>query len=197
MEITPLFVVAAIAYSFWLFNSDDDENSLDSINSRYMQASQLNIEDRLNLFKALVKEGSSSSLASFTWYCLLHGRSEEAIKLHEAYRGAVTHSAGNNLSYELANCDSNYALNLLAAGRPISQVKGMWDKNIGTGHAECIFYSRVAQIEAGKQGADSLLTLTKQVKKEMREILTSGEAESGWYKSWCSQNLAKYGNYLV
>lgn len=167
--------------------------------TQYMQARKGASSDQMEQLKALAKEGHASSLASFTWRCLYMNQHQRAISLYEKTRHSLTQSAGgpDHLAWELANCDSNHALNLLGSGKQLEEVGQLWTRNESAGHAECRFYSTVYRIRCKGQSPNSIRNIPLAVRQDVRDSLKDGSTKAGgWYRQWCTDLLAEFGDQL-
>ncbi len=147
----------------------------------------------------LAREGHASALASFTWRALEIGEHETAIALFEETRESLREAAGGpkKLSWELANCDSNHALNLLATGKTIDEVTQYWEKNTSSGHNECNFYVIIAKVKLGELDPTFLTEIfAKTHRNEFLQTLIEGSTSSGWYKTWTKEILEEFGPSL-
>ena len=190
-------VVLLIWWIYWASRSANDSvDFISEADNSYTQARKLNVDDQLAVFARLAREGHASALASYTWRCLEYGLHVQAIDLYNETRMQLTKDAGNNLGWELANCDSNQALNLLATGSQIVNVKNLWDRNLNMDHNECIFYSKVASVREGKLWKTDVAKLPGSLKRDIRTTLAQGTKAQGWYKTWCDQMLSEFGDVI-
>jgi hypothetical protein len=166
------------------------------VDDAYGLAEFLEGDEQLQKFAELARLGHASALASYSWGCLEAGRHQEALDLYDETRMSLTLTAGDDLRYELANCDNNQALNLLASGRPESEVKGLWDRNAKFESPECVFYSLVMKVRDGNANKNEIRKLSADLRQEVKEILNEGKKSSGWYKQWCYAVLAEFGDVL-
>ena len=96
----------------------------------------------------------------------------------------------------MANCDSNQALNLMATGMALDDVKGLWERNQNMNHNECLFYSKLVGVREGKLSKLEITKLPGAVKRDLRNTLNQGISTSGWYKAWCRDVLDEFGDVL-
>lgn len=192
--------VPVVLIIWWIYLASRSTNNSNAFvteaDTSYMQASSLNPDDQLAVFAKLAREGHASALASYTWQCLADGRHAEAIALYNETRMSLTSDAGNRLGWELANCDSNQALNLLATGSTIDDVRILWDRNVNMNHNECIFYSKLVGIREGKVPKSEIAKLSSALRKDIRSTLVSGASSKGWYKQWCDHALSEVSGVL-
>jgi hypothetical protein len=150
---------------------------------------QGNRDAAMELWAKAALAGVANALASFSWTALKLERFDDAISLHSECFSKLT--IGND-EYQLANCESNYALNLLASKGDLEVSKQIWISNKASKHAESKFY---AALVAHLQGnATELENLAKELDKndweEVRKTLFEEKLSSkGWFKDWCSQGL--------
>ena len=145
--------------------------------------------------------GNPNALGSFTWHHLLAGNCQAAIdgydkaksKCIEPYRkGKIKVGAFHQgtLLYEMANCDSNYALAQLGVGANLGVAIALWEPNLETGHAETRFFLAMAQHKVGEfEGRDATLRGMSDeqwsaMKDEMKDMSRNA---NGFFKSWCSE----------
>jgi len=206
--------IPAVLLIWWIFLAvrtalafDDDESSYDDestsnyaseLNNSYTQASGLNVEDKLALLAQLARKGHASSLASYTWQCLNLGRHADAIGLYNETRMSLNSCANNNLGWELANCDSNHALHLLATGSPVEEARVLWDRNLNMNHNECTFYSKMMRVRDGTLWKNDLTTLPKALRNDIRATLVAELEKSapGWYRDWLNSVLTEFGGVI-
>jgi len=154
-----------------------------------MLSLQGNRDAAMELWAKSALEGVANALASFSWTALKSERFDDAIALHiECFKKL---SIGND-AYQLANCESNYALNLLASTGDLEASKQIWISNSKTSHAESKFYPVLAaHLQGNISERDELSRVLKksdwdEVRKTMFEEKLSAK---GWFKDWCSQSL--------
>jgi hypothetical protein len=195
-----IFGIPIILIIWWIYwasrSANDSVDFISEADNSYTQASNLNIEDQLSVFARLAREGHASALASYTWRCLEYGRHSDAVALYNETRTSLTKDAGNRLGWELANCDSNQALNLMATGTSLEDVRNLWERNINMNHNECLFYAKLAGVRDGKLWKSDIAKLPGGVKRDIKGTLNQGTTASGWYKNWCSDVLAEFGDVL-
>lgn len=190
-------IVLIIWWIIWASRTSNDSEMYGSeANNSFMQANSLNFEDQLAVFARLSREGHAGALASYTWKCLQKGRHAEAIDLYNETRMSLTTDAGNRLGWELANCDSNQALNLMAVGSSPEDVRHLWDRNVRMNHNECNFYSLLLKVREGSATKEQMRTLSGALKRDLRATLTSGKSTQGWYQEWCTKVLTEFGDVL-
>ena len=195
-----LFGIPIVLIFWWIYlasrSADDSGIFISEADNSYAQASNLNVDDQLSVFARLAREGHASALASYTWICLEYGLHSQAIDLYNETRMQLTKDAGNRLGWELANCDSNQELNLLATGSEIEDVRNLWDRNLNMNHNECSFYSKVVSVREGKLGKTDVANLPGSLKRDIRSTLVEGTKTQGWYKTWCEKMLYEFGDVL-
>jgi tetratricopeptide (TPR) repeat protein len=150
---------------------------------------QGNRDAAMELWTKAALAGVANALASFSWIALKAGRFDDAIELHKECFKRLT--IGND-AYQLANCESNYALNLLASTGDLEVSKQIWISKIATKHAESKFYAVLAaHLQGNSQERDDLAkTLVKSDWDEVRKTMFEEKLSSkGWFKDWCSQGL--------
>ncbi len=150
---------------------------------------QGNREAAMELWTKAALSGVSNALASFSWNALKTERFEDAISLHEECFPKL--NVGID-AYQMANCKSNYALNLLAHSGDIQRSKDIWLSNKHSNHAESKFFAVLAASVQGK--LDESMELTKVMTasdwEEVRSTLFEEKLSNrGWFKDWCSQGL--------
>lgn len=177
-------------------SSDGNPGYVDKEKQTMLQARELNVDDQLSVFAKIARDGNASALSSHTWLCLKKGRHADAVALYEETRTKLTTSSSGSLAWSMANCDNNQALNLMATGVPIEKVKKLWDRNIAMGHDECTFYSTMTKVRMGSRTKAEVAQLPRSVRNGIRETLTSGTTSAGWYKKWCKEVLAEFGDVL-
>jgi hypothetical protein len=167
-----------------------------TINKSYGAIDYLDEADQLHELVKVARLGHASALASHSWLCLETGRHQEALDLYVETRKTVSFAADSlELRTELANCDNNQALNLLASGNDVRAARQLWDSNKGVAESpECVFYSLVMKVRDGSATVTELSNLPKNLLAEMHEILNDGLTASGWYKQWCGQILSEFGS---
>jgi tetratricopeptide (TPR) repeat protein len=150
---------------------------------------QGNRDAAMELWTKAALAGVANALASFSWNALKAGRFDDAIELHKECFKRLT--IGND-AYQLANCESNYALNLLAAKGDLEAAKQIWISKIGSKHAESKFYAVLAaHLQGYSQERDDLAkSLANSDWDEVRKTMLEEKLSSkGWFKDWCSQGL--------
>jgi tetratricopeptide (TPR) repeat protein len=150
---------------------------------------QGNREAAMELWTKAALAGVANALASFSWIALKAGRFEDAIALHDECFRSLT--IGND-AYQMANCESNYALNLLASKGDLEASKQIWISKMSTKHAEAKFYAVLAaHLQGNLEERDVLAkTLAKSEWEEVRKTLFEEKLSGkGWFKDWCSQGL--------
>lgn len=187
------------AFSDNVDSSIDESRSISTEDRQYLKAREgLSSADMENLAE-LAKEGHASALASFTWKCLNSDQFDRAIALYDSTRKALNYAAGGThaLKEELANVDSNHALNLLGSGMSLKDVGHLWIENEYSGNVESRFYSTIFRIRIEGAPADSIYNLSMKARQEIQLILFEGLVESdGWYGEWCDNLLNDFGTYL-
>lgn len=189
-----------ILYLLYRLNSQNSDE-ISSNTSDYMKvrlSGTGNSSSSQTKLKQLARQGHASSLATFTWYGLLNGNHSQAIALFEQTRHSQIEAAGGSseLPWELANCDSNHALNLLASGKQLKDVRMYWDRNLNKSHFECDFYSIMTKVRLGERQPIAIQHLSKKCKNSMLKTLSDGSKSQGWYKNWCLEILRDFGNEL-
>jgi hypothetical protein len=82
---------------------------------------------------------------------------------------------------------------LMATGKSISEVRYLWDRNLGQNQAECEFYSRVADVEGGQTKESAMQSISTRHTAEMSMLLAEGrDSAQGWYQTWCARLLKEY-----
>lgn len=165
----------------------------------YWEARDGSSSDDMEKLATLAKQGHASALAAFTWKCIFEGNFQRAITLYDTTRQSLNYSAGgpDTLIWELANVDSNHALNLLGSGKDLEEVGFLWTDNELSGNPESSFYATIFRIKTKEASVSSLYNLPLIERQEIVRILREGSVESnGWYRKWCSDLLSEFGSYL-
>ena len=151
----------------------------------YFLYSQGQKEQGYQWFTKAVLKGEAIALANFTWFKLFDGEHDDAITLYDACRNNLKFNVND---YQLANIDSNYILNNLAAGNRVEDAETQWLINgAKTGHLESKFYPAVLAHQAKDFAKrDKILAgLNKgEIKKIHDDLLEYQMAAKGWFKKW-------------
>ena len=143
-------------------------------------------ESAKELFIKAADLGLQNALGSLTWYELKTGNYTEGIRLYNRFK-KKTQALKNA---ESINCDSNYALLLLANDEPAEIALKAWAPNIEYGHSETIFFSAMLLALNGNQDdARELVSLLApdQWDEMQEEMKREAKSSTGWFKEWCDQ----------
>jgi hypothetical protein len=143
-------------------------------------------ESAKEIFIKAAERGLPNALGSLTWYELKTGNYAEGIRLYERSMKKI-HAVK---SAETINCDSNYALLLLANDEPADKVFKVWASNIDYGHTETIFFSAMllALCESYDEARELAGLLSPEQWDEMKEEMQQeAKTSTGWFKEWCDQ----------
>jgi hypothetical protein len=150
---------------------------------------QGNLNAAMDLWAKAALAGVANALASFSWNALREENYQDAIDLHNECISKL--SIGND-SYQLANCRSNYALNLLASTGDLKNSQEIWIANFSSNHPESKFYAVLA---ADIQG--DAIERDKYAKRlssndwlEVRATLFEEKLTAkGWFKEWSRKGI--------
>lgn len=143
-------------------------------------------ESAKEIFIKAAELGLPNALGSLTWYELKTGNYAEGIRLYERLMKKI-HAVK---SAETINCDSNYALLLLANDESADKVFKVWASNIDYGHTETIFFSAMllALCESYDEARELAGLLSPDQWDEMKEEMQQeAKSSTGWFKEWCDQ----------
>lgn len=150
---------------------------------------QGNRDAAMELWTKAALAGVANALASFSWTALKAERFEDAITLHEECFPKL--NVGID-AYQMANCKSNYALNLLAYSGDIQRSKNIWLSNKNSNHAESKFFAILAASVQGNldESMELAKVMTASDWEEVRSTLFEEKlSNKGWFKDWCSKGL--------
>jgi hypothetical protein len=143
----------------------------------------------MDLWAKAALAGVANALASFSWNALRDEKYQDAIDLHNECISKL--SIGND-SYQLANCHSNYALNLLASTGDVKKSQEIWIANSNGNHPESKFYAVLAAHTQGdfavRDKYAKLLNSTDW--SEVRSTLFEEKLTAkGWFKEWSKKGI--------
>jgi hypothetical protein len=175
-----------------------EKHVISTANERYDAIDHLEESDQFEEFIKVARLGHAGALASHSWLCLYTGRHQEAVDLYVETRKTVSFAADSvKLKTELANCDNNQALNLLATGHDVLAARELWDSNKDVAESpECVFYSLAMKVRDGSATLTEIGNLPQNLLGEIYETLDDGLTANCWYKQWCGQVLSEFGSAL-
>lgn len=150
---------------------------------------QGNRKAAMDLWAKAALAGVANALASFSWNALRDEKYQDAIDLHNECVSKL--SIGND-SYQLANCQSNYALNLLASTGKVKKSQEIWIANSNSNHPESKFYAVLAAHTQGDLAARDKYAkaLNSSDWSEVRSTLFEEKLTAkGWFKEWSSKGI--------
>jgi tetratricopeptide (TPR) repeat protein len=143
----------------------------------------------MDLWAKAALAGVANALASFTWNSLRDGKYQDAIELHNECFPKL--HIGND-AYQLANCLSNYGLNLLASTGDIKKSQAIWIENFNSNHPESKFYAVLAaHIQGDIAERDKYAKrLNSTDWSEVRSTLFEEKLTAkGWFKEWSNKGI--------
>jgi hypothetical protein len=150
---------------------------------------QGNRKAAMDLWAKAALAGVANALASFSWNALRDEKYQDAIDLHNECISKL--SIGND-SYQLANCHSNYALNLLASTGEVKRSQEIWIANSNGNHSESKFYAVLAaHIQGDLAMRDKYAkSLNSSDWSEVRSTLFEEKLTAkGWFKEWSNKGI--------
>lgn len=143
----------------------------------------------MDLWAKAALAGVANALASFSWNSLRDGKYQDAIELHNECFPKL--HIGND-AYQLANCLSNYGLNLLASTEDMKKSQAIWVENFASNHPESKFYAVLAaHMQGNKAERDKYANnLSSSDWSEVRSTLFEEKLTAkGWFKEWSSKGI--------
>ena len=129
--------------------------------------------------------GVPNALASYTWYALREGRYQDAITLYEACIDKIRKSKD---SYQIVNCESNYALNLAALNSDFAKAIEISKGSMLIDHPDARFFLVMFEYLHGnkERGKQIFEGIPKSSHREIEDLLIEESLNSiGWFKDWC------------
>ena len=143
----------------------------------------------MDLWAKAALAGVANALASFSWNSLREGTYQDALDLHNE---CISKLYIGNDSYQMANCRSNYALNLLASTGDVKNSKEIWIANFNSNHPESKFYAVLASHIQGDltERDKNAKALNSSDWSEVRSTLFEEKLTAkGWFKDWSSKGI--------
>jgi tetratricopeptide (TPR) repeat protein len=162
-------------------------------NNAYALSNEGKLDLAMDLWVQSAMGGVPNALASYLWYALKTGKHTDAIKLYESCIQEIDFSIDPR---QKSNCESNYALNLVAATENTSLGDAIWMRNSESGHLESKFFALQCAIMDDSAEREKLLAeriSLSEFKLITKELIENQLTSKGWFQTWCQhgEKIAK------
>ena len=138
-------------------------------NNAYALSNEGKLDLAMELWVQSAMGGVPNALASYLWYALKTGKHTDAIKLYESCIEEIDFSIDPG---QKSNCESNYALNLVAATENTSLGDAIWMRNSESGHLESKFFALQCAIMDDSAEREKLLV--ERISLSEFKLITTG-----------------------
>jgi hypothetical protein len=137
--------------------------------------------------------GCANALSSLTWYLMLEGKYQEAIDLFEKHYYKIMTTRDSDVDFDqAANMRSNYAVNLWALGKDVSELNKIWqDEYLQGDHAESMFYPILIEYMSGdsNKAISDVKALPSYARDQLRSDFSEDFSDSPWFKNIATKSL--------
>jgi len=137
--------------------------------------------------------GCANALSTLTWELMLQGEYQESVDLFEKYYYKIMSTRNSELDFDqAANMRSNYALNLWALGKEISELNYIWQDEYFQGeHAESMFYPILLEYMSGNsdKAISDVNQLQGYILNQLKDQFSSDFSSNTWFKNIAIKSL--------
>jgi len=169
------------------YNADFDlRNALNNVGWFYFLKLKDFAKARVYLEES-ARLGCANALSTLTWNLMLEDKYQEAVTLFDRHYYKIMITRDSNLDFDqAANMRSNYALNLWALGKNVTELNKIWqDEYLQGDHAESMFYPKLIEYMQGdaNKAIANVKALPDYIRVQLKSDFSEDFSGSAWFKN--------------